>query len=182
MRNLLLRPLLLLFCLTLTGLATAGKLYQWVDADGVITYSPEPPPKGETDSYEEISKQLEAKAIEPAQSPNSTTRAVLPEKPAAPANGQVLNKQETKLERRLRLAPTPEDLPKPATPAVMSDKPIDHDRIRTQRKCKDLENRISALESRVPAVENIEDLNQTILLLARYQRSHTRFCLKASQE
>lgn len=85
----------------------AGKLYQWTDADGVITYSTEPPPAGKTDRYQEISKQLKTKQIVPGDTTIKETKMPDVEKPEDDTENLIAVKDETKLQRRLRLAPKP---------------------------------------------------------------------------
>ncbi len=151
------------------GSASAAKLYEWKDADGTLTYSTEPPPESVTMEYREISSTLSAKKIsKEKRHPTTSVQAV--------KQNSISSKPESKLQRMVRLAPP---LKKNSGNAGQTAKtrPVDYNKVRQHRRCADLVNRISALESRISVVENAEQLNQAILLISQYQSMHDRDCI-----
>lgn len=169
--------------------AHAGELYQWVDADGVITYSPEPPPEGTVSEVREISGEL-ASAGEPGSASGPSTADPLTEElpdsltPSAQRQPIGLMKNESRIERMARLAPKQphaevvrDESVEPLTKAPHKT-PLDLERVRLNRKCSDLENRISALETRLSTVETAAELNKSMLMLSRFQTMHENSCAR----
>lgn len=150
--------------------ALAEELYQWKDVDGTITYSTTPPPANITSDYQEISKKLSASTLTPS-APNASvpnTAVILaPEKPIA--------KNESRLERLVRLSPEPLPVVKPIAQETILQ-PVNQDKVRKKRKCRDLENRVGALEARLSTVSSTKELNDSMLLLTRYQNSFDQHC------
>lgn len=155
--------------------AVAEDLYQWKDADGTITYSTTPPPANITTKYQEVSKKLNPPWIKPAK-PNTTT-AVKPtfDTQATPSMEKPVTKKESRLERLVRLSPEPQ---KAISPEVRDSivQPVNQDKVRKQRKCRDLSNRVNALEARLRTVSSPDELNESMLLLTKYQDSFDHFC------
>lgn len=150
--------------------AWAEELYQWKDPDGTITYSTTPPPASITTNYQEISKKLATSSITPV-SP-STTR---PKTPVTLAPKKLIAKKESRLERLVRLSPEPVPSAEPvAVEAILQ--PVNQDKVRKTRKCRDLSNRVGALEARLSTVSSAQELNESMLLLTRYQNSFDKHC------
>lgn len=155
--------LILLFTLT-SKPAAANKLYQWTDKDGVITYSPTPPPETSGLTYDEVELETKPKApdiaVRDAETENaiSQTRSEHPVLPPA-----------TSIEK---------------TPAGHAVKSMQANGGTTKTvssnddKCQDLANRVTALESRITLVNDANALNQTILLLSRYQERFDNDCVR----
>lgn len=170
--------LLLIAALFSSPIAFAGPLYQWVDADGVITYSPDPPSASVTKDFKEISSELGNNNIEVTPEKRAAQKAKVDTPQPHEPIGRLKN--ESKIERMARLAPKPNhaeptEWKAPVTP-VKQSAPINLDEIKHQRKCTDLVNRITALETRLSVVESAKQLNESMLLLARYQTMHENSC------
>lgn len=67
------KVILVLLCCTLAGLAQAGELFRWVDADGKVHYTDQPPPASAKQVEE---KKLSNSTIETSQLPYATRQAV----------------------------------------------------------------------------------------------------------
>jgi hypothetical protein len=65
--------ILVLLCCTLAGLAQAGELFRWVDADGKVHYTDQPPPASAKKVEE---KKLTGSTIDTSQLPYATQQAV----------------------------------------------------------------------------------------------------------
>ena len=142
--------------------ATANTLYQWTDKNGVITYSPTPPPESSGLTYEKVDLAAKPKAPDVpnsgAEMAKSISRAPV-NSPVAPASGT----QQTYTARSSVKNPKP---------GQTTSKAESHN----ENRCQDLANRVTALESRITLVDDAKALNQTILLLSRYQASFDKNC------
>ncbi|MFA5241721.1 MAG: glutaredoxin family protein [Sulfuricella sp.] len=65
--------ILVLLCCTLAGLAQAGELFRWVDADGKVHYTDQPPPASAKKVEE---KKLTGSTIDTSQLPYATQQAL----------------------------------------------------------------------------------------------------------
>lgn len=169
----------------------AAPLYQWIDHEGVLTYSPTPP-KDRSIQYSQVNDHHDQPSIAASAGTHTKTNTTakvdhthntsaetaqetrLSLKPPA-----VTVPQESRLERRLRLAPkAPAIRPITQTPSTLrsNSAPVDLDTVRLTRRCHDLTNRITALEARLAVVKNIEQLNQSILLISDYQNMQEEHC------
>jgi len=154
----------------------AEKLYRWIEPDGSITFSPNPPPAGvdyktvnsATGENTQLPKQqnaVTASSAAPAQAPAAPTKPVTisklnyaPETSSAPA-------------RRVQT-------PKPAVAAATAANPAAQAAAKKQRQCQDLGKRVVSLERRLRSLLTPEDMDNTVLAMARYQKSFDRFCVK----
>ena len=98
------RPLLLAILL-LASHASFAQVYKWVDQNGVVNYTSEPPPKGKQSSV--ITADSPKVTVVPALSvPAATASDAAKAKPAAPADDPTspagLQKRVEELEKRLR--------------------------------------------------------------------------------
>ena len=163
--------------LLLYGMSTAlaGELYQWNDKDGTITYSTTPPPPEITTKFEEISKSLDSKPSVQAAAPEDIAEKPPMAKQTTLPVEKPIQKPESRLERMVRLSPEPREQVEPKMKESVLQ-PVNQDKVRRQRKCRDLKNRVTALESRLHNVSSADELNQSMLLLTKYQDSFDRHC------
>jgi hypothetical protein len=68
--------------------------------------------------------------------------------------------------------------PKPAVAAATAVNPAAQDAAKKQRQCQDLGKRVVSLERRLRSLLTPEDMDNTVLAMARYQKSFDRFCVK----
>ncbi len=151
----------------------AAKLYQWADTDGVLNFSPEPPPANVTKQFKEISGNFQ------------TGISHFNKKPAMNSqnNSEYI---DTSIDRSnaKRLVPAINLSHPSSMQAIQFDvseenkysKPISHDFVREQRKCRDLGNKIIALEARITRIEGIEQLNKTMVMLSQHQQRFDQHC------
>jgi hypothetical protein len=179
----------LLLLLAHATVAFAQPLYKWTEANGSITFSPTPPASGI--EFEVISEPNPVAAA-PEDSPlpaRATNTSVLPEP------GQSIS--------RVEYAPgNPRDLPyaisrSPAGTAVqpvntgvavirqgnaasddsdVSQSASDSAANYKQSRCQDLKKRVTSLERRLKSRLTPEDMDNTVMHMARYQRSHDQYC------
>ncbi|MDO6459829.1 DUF4124 domain-containing protein [Granulosicoccaceae sp. 1_MG-2023] len=161
---------LLLAALSFAAGSQAATLYQWTDADGVLTYSPTPPPDATG---------LNVKKIDTAKKRNNTITASAIRTPgtATPAP-----REHSDAQQGLIVSPS---LETPAEPTRRNNSAPDDTAVNTPEpvkdahfnaRCQDLANRITALESRISIVNDAQSLNKTMLMLSRYQKSYDANC------
>jgi hypothetical protein len=153
--------------------AQAATLYQWTDAQGVLTYSPTPPPEGSDFKVKKIEtgKRTDRQTMSPSSAtanPESASQAEISETRIVPSPLLISPSISTNSDKVK--ASAPETGPDSATSIRLQNDSNFGDR------CQDLANRITALESRVGIVATADDLNKTMLLLARYQKSYDASC------
>ena len=159
----------------MSSTALAEELYQWKDKDGTVTYSTTPPPPEITTKFEEIGKKLDTEPSVQAVAPEEALeKPPLAKQTALPVEIPS-QKTESRLERIVRLSPEPQEHVEPKIKESILQ-PVNQDKVRKQRKCRDLKNRVSALESRLRNVSSADELNQSMLLLTRYQNSFDSHC------
>jgi hypothetical protein len=182
----------------------AQPLYKWVEADGSITFSPTKPLAGT--SYETVNKPtgslslnkatLEQASRLPARQAGSN--AITPSSAKleyAPAQGAALPDANQQLSNA------------PTAPAALSSQsqstansqvrgnvlgkpaPLAEARTRSQsiaasassnkqRRCQDLRKRVISLERRLKSRLTPEDMDNTVVHMARYQRSFDQHCVQ----
>ncbi len=154
--------------------AVAEELYQWKDKDGTITYSTTPPPAEITTNYQEVSTKRESPSIKSAKPTAAATKTPKSKVIVQPAEPLTV-KNESRLERLVRLSPEPVKKPQPQIRESILQ-PVNQDKVRKLRKCRDLSNRVGALEARLHSVSSADELNESMLLLTTYQNSFDRYC------
>lgn len=154
--------------------AIAEELYQWKDKDGTITYSTTPPPAEITTKYEEVVTKKEPPSITSAKAKDAIKKPAV-EKQIVQQVERPAKQTESRLERLVRLSPEPV---KKAEPQVRETilQPVNQDKVRKLRKCRDLNNRVNALEARLRTVSSADELNGSMLLLTKYQNSFDLYC------
>ena len=175
------------FALALCAEALAdGTLYRWTEADGSLTYSPTPPAEGiayETVRPDGGTAPGERAAADPAAAlggrdapvdPGAAPRqAASPEarpEPAAPAPslGAAATEPPTPPAADRQPAETSADLSDAGPAVIASD-----DRA---RHCGDLRKRVVSLERRLATHLTPEEMDTTVVQMARYQQSFERHC------
>jgi len=183
----------LVFCiilLTLTAPATAETLYRWLEADGSITFSPTPPPKGV-----DFKKVEAAGNIIKSAEPNRTDSTSILATSEHAVGTQMQNNATTTTARpaaaiatpRLSYAPDtgngnkapPRELQQPVAQADTSiQQPTTVASSTKRRQCQDLTKRVSSLERRLRSPLTADDMDNTVVAMARYQRSFDQHCIE----
>ncbi len=183
----MIRRISLLLLLANASVAFAQPLYKWIEADGSITFSPTPPANGV--NFEKLG--------EPSPVATSLTIDPLPAETTVPSPAPALPVS------RMEYAPgNSRDLPdaisrgsagsavQPVNSGVAvirpeSSTPIDSDDDQSasnsaasykQSRCQDLKKRVTSLERRLKSHLTPEDMDNTVLHMARYQRSYDQYC------
>ena len=166
-----------------SGNAMAEKLYRWVEADGSITFSPTPPPD---------SKEFKTVAGAKSVSASSTAVVATGEKgvvdaPATPGTETAVDAQiasaasSVLTPARLRYAPdttvtkAPDSSRRTAPRGSSSNLPM----IAASSKrghCQNLKKRVVSLERRLRTGLTPEEMDNTVIHMARYQQSFDQFC------
>ena len=187
----MIRTITLLSLIFSASTVFANGLYKWVEADGSITFSPNPPPAGI--EFERVG----ALKPSPASITQSTTTAV-PAKPVdeqkTALSGATATEVTTEAPKRLSYAPSG-DNNKPgisrAEPRVAaaseavdaagknaSDATTITVAASKQRRCEDLKKRVVSLERRLKIRLSPADMDNTVVHMARYQQSYNQHCLR----
>ncbi len=177
----------------------AEKLYRWVEPDGSITFSPNKPANGV--EYKEVDAiggnptggNLAQSGQEPqierstpsilatSEHDTDTTQARINEtpittRPAAAIATQKLTYAPETSPGITRSMPTPAAQPTVSAPdgeqdlqAIYSDN--------KRRQCQDLSKRVLSLEQRLRSKLEPEDMDNTVVAMARYQRSYDQYCV-----
>lgn len=185
----------LLFCIILLAFGQsvlAEKLYRWVEPDGSITFSPKPPPAGvdyravnaannnagtENLTTEDKKRSILATSehdIEQKQTKTNTTEVLARPAPAIP---------------RQKLSYAPETGVKEQSPTITADAQTQASSTnelqsksvassQKSRHCEDLNKRVMSLERRLRSTLTPEDMDNTVIAMARYQRSYDQHCIE----
>lgn len=186
----------LLLLLSHSAIALAQPLYKWVEPDGSITFSPQPPVSGV--EYERLeagspaAKLAESANTEAARTDKSAEAAVsssaspaepLPRVEYAPGN-------ETDLPPAISRASAAKGASvRPVTSALAvgqsrSEAELTSDGLAAsvsaanfkRGRCQDLKKRVTSLERRLKSRLTPEDMDNTVIHMARYQRSFDQYC------
>lgn len=198
--------ILLLTTLLLPGQTVlAEKLYRWIESDGSITFSPNPPPAGtdynavnaahnnagtadipesdqqrsnfatsETDQKRSILATSEhgLDAFEPT---NNTTDKVV--QPAPVIERQKLSYAPDTGSKNNNIPPLETTrVPQPSQPAELKTDSAALSKKRQQ--CQDLNKRVLSLERRLRTPLKAVDMDNTVIAMARYQRSYDLHCIE----
>jgi len=192
-RGLLLNGLLLSSLLFTSQTIQAEKLYRWIEPDGSITFSPVPPASGVEyktvqSSGSNVTRTPQKAAIEESapsilatsehdsqltlppvnETPIAAQPALAVAKPRisyAPDTGEGI----TRSTEPAVIAPTPEANTTKNTRTIASDN--------KRRQCQDLSKRVMSLEQRLRSKLLPEDMDNTVIAMARYQRSYDQHCI-----
>ena len=138
----------------------AEQLYRWVEEDGSITFSPNLPAAG-------IDYQSVGSATAPGQPETDPVTAlktdpqILRYAPETTRNATAQADQQTN---------TAEPITQATTPLITASTGS------KRRHCQDLQKRVISLERRMRADLTADDMDNTVIHMARYQRSFDQFC------
>jgi len=173
----------LFLCAILLGAAcqaSAATLYRWIEADGSITFSPDPPAAGI--AYDTVQTGGEAAtATRPAQ----PVAKAQPQRPAltqptqaqntqglnyAPSNGAMAN-GITRANTGSNLAAPRQDI---GTSAKRQEVVGSNQKF---SQCQDLKKRVVSLERRLRSKLTPDEVDNTVVAIVRYQQSFDQYCL-----
>jgi len=177
----------LLLLLAFSSVSIAQPLYKWVEADGSITFSPKKPPAGIT--FDTIKGAVGAKI-------EAVPAALSPPVPAAalPKTASIKRSVETESSTAITSsAPEQQDIESErittqALENASSDIAIQTTQQADSRKltsvaasskksrCQDLRKRVVSLERRLKSRLAPEDMDNTVIHMARYQKSFDQHC------
>jgi len=185
------RSLFCIILLLISHTVLAEKLYRWVEADGSITFSPNPPPSGVDYKAVNAAHNNAAKADlpKPASTPSilATSEHGLDTDEPKTAAAKITVQPEVEAERQ-KLSYAPDIGNKTTTqtsPAAATQKPI-QPRVsqaeitssnKKRRHCQDLNKRVMSLERRLRSPLKPVDMDNTVVAMARYQRSYDQHCI-----
>ena len=192
------RKIACILLLILAQPAQSAKLYKWIEPDGSITFSPAPPAKGiafetigeNTDGMTGLKKQATANSVQrPVQQPNPV--AALPAAPRLSAQ-DLQTPKPTKPVSIVNYAPASNGMKpgitradaQPPAPAVQLATAVAVPRNTTvisskkRKQCEDLSKRVISLERRLRLDLSAEDMDNTVIHMARYQASFNQHCIE----
>ena len=176
--------------------ASAADLYRWAEADGSITFSPKRPPAGVeytvvdtatmtseavTSSAPAPPSPVSSAASAPLVAPNPATAATAVRASAglayAPApDGSTNTDINTGISAGQPAAALPATAGAPVAAEGERGAPAVAASASKRAQCEELEKRVVSLERRLSAPLTPEDMDNTVLYMARYQQSVDRFC------
>ena len=192
----------LLLLLAGSAAAMAQPLYKWVESDGSITFSPQPPSAGI--SYERVDSASSvatkpAVSSSPAMGTSQADSAVTARSPVSPAEplprvqyapGNVgdlppaISRSRKEATNGSSLIPSSSALAV-SKPGLDSEQgPQADERLAAsmsaanfkRSRCQDLKKRVTSLEHRLKSRLTPEDMDNTVVHMARYQRSFDQYC------
>lgn len=165
--------------LTYCAATMAEPLYQWTEADGSITFSPDKPPAG-----------IDFKIIEPRSGNTSpgAEQATVPVLAASAIENTRTRPPVTSHRAPLRSGNTSVEsgsvswsgnVQQPTKRALPSQN-VSATKASNARlgRCEDLRKRVVSLERRLKANLSPEDMDNTVVYMSRYQRSYDKFCVQ----
>ena len=174
----------------------AQPLYKWVEADGSITFSVKQPPAGV--DYETINASADNDAQTPAKvdpasaqkaetvqkmlprvPPSEPTQRLAPQLGVQAGNGSRAGEQnDAQNAQPVQAAPE-------SVGSVSGNSQDNRDRSaalnaksRKHRQCEDLKKRVISLERRLKTRLTPDDMDNTVVHMARYQRSYDHHCVQ----
>jgi len=181
------RLIICIILLSLSSVSLAEKLYRWIEADGSITFSPEPPPAG-VDFKVMDAGQGDSQALTNKQkSIMATSEHSLDTAPTAPINNTAVLTRPAPAVSKQGLSYAPETskintITRQATvqqPIAQADAEPGHQTIASNNKekqCQDLSKRVISLERRLRMPLEPVDMDNTVIAMARYQKSYDQYC------
>lgn len=175
----------LVFVLTLilcSPTITAQNLYKWVEPDGSITFSTNPPKSGT--AYEKVISNDAAAAstqqndrvtptVKPSKSTSSTTSTVIQRPTVTSSQSEVQGALSTNSDVQATTSVTTQ-----RNSSITPTAPINAMQATKQSHCQDLKKRVVSLERRLRTLLNPEDMDNTVVHMARYQRSFDQHCVQ----
>ena len=188
----MIRTISLLSLVLAAGTVFADGLYKWVEPDGSITFSPNPPAAGI--EFERIGAMKKS----PASIASTSAKPAVPVKQAKPESATLSNVAPADVSveppQRLSYAPNANNIkqgitraePSVAAATESADTVAGNDTDSTtitvaaskQSRCEDLQKRVVSLERRLKVRLSPADMDNTVLHMARYQKSYNRHCLR----
>jgi len=176
-------PVVALFALIVANATAASvaadELYRWTEADGSITFSPGPPPAGIAfERVEAAGRTAAGTTVTPDAEPNTAAQA-----PPANVAPPELNYAPPPL-GMARVPPSVEGRASaPSAPATSTaigsadPRSMRNDTAnRRDEQCRELEKRVISLERRLATPLSADDMDNTVLYMARYQQNVDRHC------
>jgi len=165
------------------GSAAATELYRWTEPDGSITFSPQRPAAGT--AFERVDAGASASSGQAPDRSGITTPRPRAE-PTAPAMPQPAGRGP---DPELAYAPPPlgaaanapaDRQPATTVPAELRERnPIARKPTASsqrEERCRELEKRVVSLERRLSTPLSAQDMDDTVLYMARYQQNVDRHC------
>ncbi len=202
----MIRPLIFCFLLSVSAIVLGQPLYKWVEPDGSITFSVKPPPAGVTFEQVDANKlSADAKASLRDKTVSSTSPSIgeaLPQtaqrqqvqiqRASPPLSGRASAKpgiyrstaeaQSTQVSSNVSdstsVAGSTESSAQNTSPSNAGRKAALQARNRKQRQCEDLQKRVVSLERRLRSRLTPDDMDNTVVHMARYQRSYDQHCVQ----
>ena len=188
----MIRTITLLSLILATSTVFADGLYKWVEPDGSITFSPNPPPAGI--EFERIGALKKSQANIESTAAKTTAPANQAKEQNSALSGVTPAEVSTESPKRLSYAPNGDTI-KPgisrAEPSVAAASEnadpaatIDTDETSItvaaskRSRCEDLQKRVVSLERRLKVRLSPADMDNTVVHMARYQKSYNRHCLR----
>ncbi len=187
----MIRTTSLILLLACTSIGMAQPLYKWTETDGSVTFSPKQPPAGI--SFETIQSSAKKKpatelatldapatpvtaAATPADNRSSVAPRIVP-------NGDQFSSASSHSANN----PSGQQLIGISAPAATDANPdsgqaLNSNRVASiaasnkQSRCQDLRKRVVSLERRLKSRLTPEDMDNTVIHMARYQRSFDQYC------
>jgi len=198
--------ILLLTLLPLAGQSVlAEKLYRWIEPDGSITFSPNPPPAGTDYKAVNAAHNNAGKADLPEldQQPSTLATSETDQKPSIlatsehgldtlePTNNatEIMAQPAPEVERQ-KLTYAPDiGIKRSNTPSIetaAATQPSQAVEVNTnsvavnkkRQQCQDLNKRVLSLERRLRSPLKAVDMDNTVVAMARYQRSYDLHCVE----
>lgn len=196
----MIRRISLLFLLANSTVALAQPLYKWVEPDGSITFAPQPPaggisyerlgtaddPSGAADKTAGLAGQDSPSTVKPPSRSPVSPPEPLPRVEYAPGNASdlppAISRSGSPTDAGSSLRPTGSALAvsQPRTATEKSEQADDGASVSAanfkQSRCQDLKKRVTSLERRLKSRLTPEDMDNTVIHMARYQRSFDQYC------
>lgn len=201
----MIRLLSIIIFFTASSIVLAEPLYKWVEADGSITFSVKPPAAGV--SYETVSSSglsqkpapeipesadVDAapalqRALPENRQPNEVTQRLAPQQGVqseTQVRSQNATTDQSELTSRYVENRANNIMGKPAEQSGVSTQNSAGSSVemsaknRKQRQCEDLKKRVISLEGRLKTRLTPDDMDNTVVHMARYQRSYDQHCVQ----
>jgi len=187
------RLIICIILLSIGNLTSAETLYRWIEPDGSITFSPTKPPAGVEYTAVDASGENSSGSIQAIDQNVEPSILATSEHTLEPATPGV---NSTKIQARpapavatrqgLNYAPETGSAPIAATDLNASTAPAANPAPNSstiassskRRQCQDLSKRVMSLERRLRTRLQPDDMDNTVMAMARYQRSYDQHCVE----
>ncbi len=184
--------------LSLSSSAAAEQLYRWIEPDGSITFSPNPPPKGV--DYREVNAEagndvdaetlnkisaaekpasiLSTSSIDPVATVPNTAAVQAPVSAAVTKPG-LMYAPDTTARATTKAAHSNANAQAADTPTAVNSAAVQNLTVASNKKrerCVELSKRVVSLERRLRSGLTAIDMDNTVVAMARYQRSYDQHC------